>query len=185
MTKHKEGMSLLLRTEIITPQKPAIWDKTTKFLVMCLQMGLFHLKRSDLKEPDKPSKTEAALTVLLLDSHAVTDGLVEAQRGRCGHRAQDGRQRRGFSLRDISLLLRIQVVPDQHRSHVRLQLQQSLQRELAQVFAEVIGHSLKFVFLFWFLLLTCGACVVVIVVVNFFISWKSDRQQWVWSSCGM
>lgn len=139
------------------------------------------VERCDLKEPDRPSETEAALTVLLLVGHAVADGLVEAQRGRCGHRAQDGRQRRGLSLRDISLLLWIQFVPDQHRPHVRLQLQQSLQRELAQVFAEVIGHGLQFVF--WFLLLTGGAFVFVLVVIvdNFFDSWKSDRQQRVWS----
>lgn len=87
---------------------------------------------------------QRSLTVLLPFSDAVADGLLQAESGCCGHRAQDGRQGRGFSLRDVAVLLVLLFL----LWTLLLQSDERLQRELADLFAEVFGHSLQLVFLF-------------------------------------
>lgn len=86
-------------------------------------------------------RTDDSLTVLLLLPRTVS---AEAE-GCCrGHRAQDGRQRGGFSSgHGVVLWLRLLAL----LRSLLLQFEQSLQRQLLQVFAEKPGDGLELVVL--------------------------------------
>lgn len=103
--------------------------------------GRFKGHPGDHGDPDVGVlQTDQSLTVLLLAPRTVS---AEAEGGGRGHGAQDGGQRGGFSSGDgVFLKLRLLL-----RS-LLLQFEQSLQRQLLQVFAEIFGDGLKFVLLF-------------------------------------
>lgn len=136
----------------MTPQKSAIWDKKLKSnLISCnVRPNGFVLPKKKSIQRDKSNPS--ALTVLFPVSDAVADGLVEAQSGSCGHRAQDGRQRRAFSLWDILLLLLVLLF---FVLCLLLEFYQSFQREISEVFAKVLGHGLKLVLLLFCFLTVC------------------------------